>query len=299
MSGGWSAGGGAVAGGNPVTEAGGRLTLTSGTPVTTADVTAAATLYYTPYIHDRIGLYDGSGWDSHEFTEISIPLGTLTANLPYDVYVYDNAGTETGELVAWTNSTTRAVTRTRTNGVLLKTGSLTKRYVGTIRTTSTTTTEDSFANRLVWNANNRVPRPLQKTEDDDSWTYATATIRQANGDATNQVSFVVGDSEDLAQLTLSVDAQATAGAPTYLIGIGENSATSFRTTRHSHGVTAVPTANGRTKGAAELIYIPPAGYTYLTWLEYSSGATWTFYGAVPGTVDSGNDRSGLYGWVMA
>ena len=35
---------------------GGRLTLTSGTPVTTSDVTSATTIYYTPAVHNIIVL---------------------------------------------------------------------------------------------------------------------------------------------------------------------------------------------------------------------------------------------------
>src|SRR6185436_9706895 len=38
----------------------GRLTLTSGTPVTTGDVTAATTLYFTPNGGNQIALYTGS-----------------------------------------------------------------------------------------------------------------------------------------------------------------------------------------------------------------------------------------------
>ena len=38
---------------------GGRMTLTQGTAVTTADVTGAATLYYEPYLHNRMPIFDG------------------------------------------------------------------------------------------------------------------------------------------------------------------------------------------------------------------------------------------------
>jgi len=40
-----------------------RLTLTNGTPVTTADVTAATAVYVNPYAGDRIALYSGSEWN--------------------------------------------------------------------------------------------------------------------------------------------------------------------------------------------------------------------------------------------
>jgi hypothetical protein len=50
----------------------GRLTLTTATPVTAADVTAATALYFTPYLGDKIALYTGSVWQIKTFTELSI-----------------------------------------------------------------------------------------------------------------------------------------------------------------------------------------------------------------------------------
>ena len=55
----------------------GRLTLTSGTPVTTADVTGAGTIYFSPYNGSRVAIYDGSKWYMRKFSELSLSL-TLT-----------------------------------------------------------------------------------------------------------------------------------------------------------------------------------------------------------------------------
>ena len=85
----------------------GRLTLTSGTPVTSSDVTAATTLYFAPYKGNRIGLNNGSAWQVHTFTELSIAV-PATTDTNYDVFVYDNNGTPTLELLAWSDATTRA-----------------------------------------------------------------------------------------------------------------------------------------------------------------------------------------------
>ena len=52
----------------------GRLTLTTAVPITTADVTAATVLYYTPYMGDSIPLFDGTRWKLQTFTEKSIKL---------------------------------------------------------------------------------------------------------------------------------------------------------------------------------------------------------------------------------
>ncbi len=88
----------------------GRLTLSSGVPVTTADVTAATTLYFTPYQGNRLELYTGSAWASYTLAETSLALGSLAANTDYDIFIYDNTGTLTLEAVAWTAPTSAAVT---------------------------------------------------------------------------------------------------------------------------------------------------------------------------------------------
>lgn len=52
----------------------GRLTLASGTPVTTTDQAGAETIYYTPYTGNRICLYDSGAWARYEFSELSANL---------------------------------------------------------------------------------------------------------------------------------------------------------------------------------------------------------------------------------
>ena len=39
---------------------GGRLTTESGVPVSTSDRTSPGTLYLTPFVHNRVALYDGT-----------------------------------------------------------------------------------------------------------------------------------------------------------------------------------------------------------------------------------------------
>jgi hypothetical protein len=138
-----------------------RLTLTTAVPVTTSDVTGATTIYCTPFNGNSIALYDGTNWNLRQSAEFSIALGTLTSGKPYDVFCYDNSGTPTLELLAWTNDTTRATALTRQDGILCKSGALTRRYLGSFYTTSTTTTEDSFVKRYLFNYYNRVEKPLR------------------------------------------------------------------------------------------------------------------------------------------
>lgn len=107
-----------------------RLTLTTGVAVTTGDVVGAATIYCTPFNGKNISLYDGTNWNLCSSAEFSLALGVLTKGV-YDVFCYSNAGVPTLEFLVWTNNTTRATALTLQNGVLVKTGATTRRYLGT------------------------------------------------------------------------------------------------------------------------------------------------------------------------
>ena len=94
---------------------------------------------------------------------------------------------------AWTSDTARADAIQYVNGVPLKSGTLTRRFVGTIRTMSPTTVEDSQNRRFVWNFDNQVQRPLYKTTGTGlSHTYTTAAWRSWNNDTSQRVEVVLG-----------------------------------------------------------------------------------------------------------
>ena len=172
---------------------GGRLTLTTGVSVTTSDVTAATTLYYALHNHDRIWIYDTgeSRWKLHTFTERSISIPSTT-DTNYDVFLYDNAGTLTIELVAWTNDTTRATAIVKQNGTYVKSGDASRVYLGTIRTTGVSgQCEDSDVSRFVWNFYNQVAKHLSIV-DATVHTYNVATWRYYNNDSANRLQFVCG-----------------------------------------------------------------------------------------------------------
>lgn len=161
---------------------GGRLTLESGVPVSTTDQTAKTTIYYTPYIHNTIPLWDGSEWEPTTFTEKSLAIGTLTSGKPYDVFGYLNAGQLVLELLSWTSDAARATAVTLQDGRYCKDGDKTRLLLGTFYTTSTTTTEDSYNNRYVANVYSKVPRWL-KASGATSHTYTTAAWREFNNGA--------------------------------------------------------------------------------------------------------------------
>jgi hypothetical protein len=184
-------------GGTPVQICDGRLTLTSGAAVTASDVTGATSIYYTPYKGNRIAIYDGSKWLTYTFTEKTLSIAGLAASLPHDVFAYISAGAVTLEAVAWTNGSTRATAITLQDGVYCKSGTLTKRYLGTFMTTSTIgETEDSLQRRLLYNHYNKVYRRMTFSES-TSHSYTTVTWRSWNGAVANQMDCVIGVLEDV------------------------------------------------------------------------------------------------------
>jgi len=257
-----------------------RLTLTSGVPVTTSDVTGATTLYATPYKGNRIALYDGSStWNIRTSAEFSLGSPTLTSGKPYDVFCYDNSGTPTLEVLVWTNDTTRATALTTQDGVLVKTGATTRRYLGTIYSSGANTMEDSLAKRYVFNYNNRVDRPMQAAlETTDSWNYTTATWRQANANAANQLDYVVGVSEDPIRAdVVAIVGNTNAGVYPLLVGVGVDSTSANSTSMM--GATMNQIVNGRIVTNAAYRGYPGVGRHTLVWLEYSAASgTTTWYG---------------------
>jgi len=107
----WTSAASTGGGGGSNSIADGRLTLTSGTPVTTADVTAATTLYYTPYTGNSISLFDGtSTWTVRTFSELSLSLSGYTANTNYDIYAFWNGSAVALESQTWGTDTEYNIT---------------------------------------------------------------------------------------------------------------------------------------------------------------------------------------------
>lgn len=271
---------------SPLNIAEGRLTLESGVPVSTTDQSAKTSVYYTPYSGNRIALYDGSStWNVRTFTEITISLAGLTASKPYDIFAYDNAGTVTIETLVWTSGTARATALVLQNGVLVKSGATTRRYLGTVYiNASGGQTDDTLTKRYVFNYYNRVLRAMRRQETTDSWTYTIATTRQANASSLNQLEIMNGFPEDQISVTLMAGANQTNAGVALAVFIGEDS-----TTTGSSESNRVPLQNGAVPQfvpiMAFLTKTPAVGYHYYAWLEYSQATgTTTWYGDAAGSI---------------
>lgn len=261
-----------------------RLSPSSTLAVPTADASSVSTLYLHPYKGNRIALYDGtSKWKIyHMGAAVSKALSGLTANRPYDVFVYDNAGTLTLDYTAWSSATARATALTTVNGVYVKSGATHRRYVGTFYATGTTTTAwvtdgstSTSAKLFIWNYYNRVNVTGRTREGTTSWTYSTATWRAMNNDTANRVEVVIGLREDF------VDVQSTVvlglNNSTGSHAIGEDSTSSPATSCLYPGAFSIDSC--LPPGSAILRTQTAIGYHYYQALEIATLNTVTFYGS--------------------
>jgi hypothetical protein len=292
------------------TEPGGRLTLTSGTPVTTSDVTGATTVYYVPYKHDKVPLYDGTTWALYSIGSSGLSQATtdttksptaVTTNSNYDLFVWNDSGTvRLSRGPAWTSATARGAGVGTTelqqvNGRYVNKNAITNGpgaqkglYVGSIRTDGSSQVNDASAFRHLWNAHHRVRRELQ-LKVAGSWNYSTGSWRQANGSAANQLDFLCGLSEDAvsARLLTSVH-NSTATSRNVAVAIGLDSTTAGSSDCIFQGVQA--TQDGLNIGAS-YTGNPGLGRHVLTWLELGFGSDTQTWG-------SGSFSSGLNGEML-
>jgi hypothetical protein len=297
---------------------GGRLSLETGVAVSTSDQAGKTSVFYTPYQSDEVELYDGTAWVPHVFTELSQTTADNTKspaavanNSNYDVFAWDDAGTlRATRGPAWTSDTARGAGAGTTelelfegrhvNKVAITNGPAARRglYVGTIRSDGSAQINDTLAKRHVWNTYNRVLRAMKgATETTDSWTYTTATFRQANANAANQLDYVAGLAEDavFAQVFASAQNNAAANTVGMRAGIGVDSTT----TTSAQQMTI---ANNIVSASAMPVLasyrgIPGIGRRFLAWLEWSTASgTTTWFGddSVPDRV-----QHGIIGEVMA
>lgn len=288
---------------------GGRLCASTGTPVPDASVTAATSVFYTPHVHNRIALYDGTRWRAHVFAELSQTLADATkspaatvANTNYDLFVWNDAGTvRLSRGPAWASASTRGVGALTSeleryegrhvNKVAITNGPAARRglYVGSIRTTGANQVEDSTSNRYVWNTYNRVPRHMGVSDATATWTYSTAAWRQANANTANLVNFLIGLSGDLVSAHLAASLNINTANHSGQVSIGLDSITAPAAGANYGIHTGSVTASHSVTVPAQYYGTPAIGSHYFAWLEYTASGTCTFtggsYSSLLATVD--------------
>ena len=142
-----------------------RLSLSSSRPVPSESDLNATSIYVHPYNGNEIALYSTAllRWQVIRFSGIlSFSLAPASiANRNYDVYLY-NSGTALSpvlavEYVAWSNDTTPP-TRGIQDGVQVKNGNPSRRFVGIVRTTNAGTSTVDLGGILLGAESANFPR---------------------------------------------------------------------------------------------------------------------------------------------
>lgn len=244
--------------------------------------TASATaLYYHPFRGNRVSLHGGTKWKAHEIPASGVSITDLsggTASRPHDVYLYDDAGTLTLELVAWAGDTTEP-TRGSQDGVRVKDGDTTRRLVGIAYLDASKEVTFDASDFGIWNEENRIQFATKVEDLTSSWTYSTSTFRQANGSSSNNLPILSGGDFEVvcAKVRTLVSNSSGLGSS---IGIGIDS----NITAASQGLrTVVPLTSAAPANAVWEDYLD-AGRHEIRWLEAgaSSGTTTWFGGGFGG-----------------
>lgn len=213
-----------ITAGSPATN--GRLTNSSGTPVPSGAVLAAANVYYTPYNGNQIALWNGSAFVNNSFSQLTNILANSSvgnagpaaaaASSVYDLFVWNNGGTPTlTRGPAWTNITTRSAGTaiSQVNGIYVNSIAITNgpaigygTYVGTVSTDAsgaTVTYNPTPAAASggptggawvgLWNYYNRVPLLAVEKDSKATWTGVSGA---ADASTNNRVTTVVGVVDD-------------------------------------------------------------------------------------------------------
>jgi hypothetical protein len=194
----------------------------------------------------------------------------------------NTSGSQSGTHTVY-SSRVRAAGISLQDGRYCKTSDKTRLYLGTFRTTSTTTTENSGGNltpsvggkRFLWNLYNQVDHWLGVHED-GNWNYSTADWRIAAGNANNIVECVVGV---VSPYTASVHVylnSTTAANVAVSIGIDQTSASEWP------GYGSGLPANVGMGIAHDIGGWLSEGHHYMAWIEIGFGSgsqQWYGFGA--------------------
>lgn len=291
--------------------AGGRCTLATATPVMTATVSGATTIYFTPYNSQLVPIYNGGAMyllsTGGELSNITTNSSTgnagpaaVTTNSNYDLFVWNNGGTMTlTRGPAWSSDTARGTGAgttelTRVQGVMLNANDISNgpaaqrgTYLCSVRSNGSSQIDyivgaasagGTAAVLGVWNNYNRVMSRGQVVDSTASWTYAGG-VRAVNNSAGNRVSMILGLAEDGVAITYRQRVQSPAAVSTFNIGIGLNTSASqnFRAT-----ITTPAAAVMDTLLPAIGSYAPALGFNYYQATEAGDTVnTFTMIGNIP------------------
>lgn len=273
----------AGAGPSDLTLSQGRLTLVDGVPVPASDPPDGSTLYFAPFRGCRIALHDGSSWTVRTFAQSSLALSGLVAGTNYDVFAYWDSGTDTLKLElgpAWSGDNLRSTALGTQDGVPVKGGDSTRRWLGILRATSATQTRDEADQRFLFNAWNRVPRVVSSSTSTDS-TRDQTSFAQVGTVGVQFLSDGVSATELVGSSVLAAVTNCQC-----ILSIGDGS--SSKLAAATAAFHAYNNGGDSAQATVHLREVPQAGFTERRLIFRSSTAsnTATAYGSCPVGSDS-------------
>jgi hypothetical protein len=263
----------------------------------TSDVAGATTVYYTPYVHQFVPLYDGAsfvmtdigGQLSQETTDTTKSPAAVTTNANYDLFVWNDSGTfRCTRGPAWSSGTARGTGAgttelERVQGILINKQAITNgpaaqrgTYVGTVRSNGSSQIDFSLGGVSsggaagvigVWNMHNRSAWGAFVGDSTDSWGYTSTTIRAANNSSTMRVSYVTGFDEGMVSAIYA--AGFTTSGSAGRCGVGYDRTNGF------DGAVFVPSGSVQLPGY--FTRTPGLGFHFVSAVERGNTGV-TFYG---------------------
>lgn len=254
-----------------------RAYVQTGLPRDDSSVANVTTIYVGEATSNLVYLPVGGTLKRHSLeSELSFSLGTLTANKLYDFWLYSNNGSVAVELnsTPWDSDTARNASHeiTQIDGVYYKAADTTRMLLGTFYTTSTTETQDTTRQRLLWCQFNQRWRNCGFVQANtlNSYTYTNLTPRQMGGLSANQVELVCGIANYSNVWLMATHISSTVSSEARVTGIGIDSST-------VESAQSQPPALGNVSGVREIALATyagavPIGYHSYRQLEYNSGS---------------------------
>ncbi|MBI1274119.1 MAG: hypothetical protein GC131_08580 [Alphaproteobacteria bacterium] len=287
---------------NPAPHApGGRLTLSSNTPVMIADVNAATTIYYAAFVGDLVPIYDGTNWSEYALGgQISLALDSDSGHTGYqqsgklfDLVIRNNSGSAqlcTGP--AWSSDTARASAIVMQNGIWTNSGSWTAKcdttsstytcsanqctYVGTMYATANGQTQMNMfpgqaaggTNNIVglYNAYNRVRLVSVERDSTANYSYTTGAWRACNNSTSNRITFVDGLGQSI--IVAPMQGNLTVGTSGFAMQSALD-ATSPNGSGYQPATNFTPSSGTVLfSGATTAYYVPVLGLHFVQCIEY-------------------------------
>jgi hypothetical protein len=276
----------------------GYLTLMSGTPSITSDVTAATSVYYTPDVGAKAPFSDGSDIVMEEFSQMTLSLhSNHIAGAIYDVFLFKESGVQLiGTGPAWNTATAGSCDRgtgggttelERWKGFLVNKHSMNVRngastysiadregiYLGSIYMDGSNgqiSCHRSWGqNRKwgVWNYYNRKHIALKAGDSTSSWTYNSTTIRQSRANSGNKLTVFCGVAEEMIDVTFYQNLTTNNNGDDFSNGIGWNATNAFS------GLTGRAAGAGGSTCVARHINAPSLGVNVVNCCERAIDGT--------------------------